>query len=197
MSVCFCRCTSTLMQSSTTCVERVVELVPTQAVVHISMPTTRTSPQFHTQTWTSMMANATLAVETSRTTRMSTKYEMIWCLSVHLNLWFIVQCDLLLSWCYESEHCNDGRWETVAWLVFWTWLWRRTMCVVRRPTTWTNWLAWEWLDSEWTLASTCGLVIFLLSMAVLTIWTLSGFPLAPDLLSSKRYFHSFPKRTSV
>lgn len=77
MSVCFCRCTSTLMQSSTTCVERVVELVPTRAVVHISMPTTRTSPQFHTQTWTSMMANATLAVETSRTTRMSTRYEMI------------------------------------------------------------------------------------------------------------------------
>lgn len=66
-----------LMQSLTTCVELVVDLVPTQAVVHISMPTTRTSPLFHTQTWTSMTANATLAVETLRTTRMSIKYSII------------------------------------------------------------------------------------------------------------------------
>lgn len=196
-SVWFCRCTSTLMQSSTTCVERVVDLVPTQAVDHISMPTARTSPQFHTHTWTSMMANATPAVETLRTTRISIKYEMIWCLSAYFNLWFVVHCGLLSSWCYISERCDDCRWETVVWLVFWTWLWRRTMCVVRRPTTWTSWLTWEWLDSEWTPASTCGLVIFLLSMAVLIIWTLSGFPLAQDLLSSKRYFHSFLKGTSV
>lgn len=98
-----------LMPSSTTCVELVVEPVPTQAVVHTSMPTTRISPQFHIQTWTSMMANATLAVETLRTTRMSTKYEMISCPSVYFNLSFIAQCGLLLSWCYKSERCHDGR----------------------------------------------------------------------------------------
>lgn len=74
-----------LMQSSTTCVEQVVEPVPTQVVVHISMPTGRTSPQFLTLTWTSMTANATLAVETLKTTRISIKYEMILCQSVHFN----------------------------------------------------------------------------------------------------------------
>ncbi len=74
-----------LMQSSTTCVEQVVEPVPTQVVVHILMPTRRTSPQFLTPTWTSMTANATLAVETLRTTRISIKYEMILCQSVHFN----------------------------------------------------------------------------------------------------------------
>ncbi len=73
----FCRLTSMLMQSSTTCVEQVVEPVPTQVVVHILMPTRRTSPQFLTLTWTSMMANATLAVETLRTIRISIKYDDI------------------------------------------------------------------------------------------------------------------------
>ncbi len=45
----------------------------------------------------------------------------------------------------------------------------------------------EWLDSEWMPANTCGLVIFLVSMAISITLTQSGLLLAPSLLSTKRY----------
>lgn len=77
---------------------------------------------------------------------------------------------------------------TAVWLVCWTLPWRRITSGAKWPTSWTSWLTWAWLDSEWMPASTCGPVTCLLSTVVCTTSTPSGSLVAPGPSSSRRCF---------
>lgn len=76
---------------------------------------------------------------------------------------------------------------TAVWLAFWTWLLRKITFEGRWRISWTNWLTWEWLDSEWMPVSTCGLAIWTTFTAVSTTWIPNGSPAAADPLSSRRW----------
>lgn len=77
---------------------------------------------------------------------------------------------------------------TAVWLVCWTLPWRRITSGAKWPASWTSWLTWAWLDSEWMPASTCGPVTCLLSTVVCTTSTPSGSLVAPGPSSSRRCF---------